>query len=218
MWNQIQQLRAPVDDLRSHDPSLVSRFLQVAHELERSGSRQVELITFSQETMAKMIAAQDKATQHVELAKEWTRLLEEIRLLPDFSNFLRPSTASSILAGLPCDGPVVILNIHEDRCDALALVSGADVPLHIPLQSFSLQRAVKLGDDLRKYLERQRVRIRAGDRYGQPFIDPTKNILVEGVLHRVLRDLWEHVVKPVLDALGYKNPVSSLLVCVTTCQ
>ena len=86
---------------------------------------------------------------HIELAKDWTSLLEEIRALPDFQNFLRPPTATSLLSGLPRNGAVIIFNIHKDKCDALALVSGTDTPLYIPLPNFSMQQAIQLLDDLR---------------------------------------------------------------------
>jgi len=154
--------------------------------------------------MGQMMTAQDENKRHVELAKEWNQLLDEIRALPDFSDFLRPPTASSLLAGLPCDGSVVIFNIHEDRCDALALISGADEPLHIPLPTFSHKRAVKLRDRLHGYLKNQGVRVREAERGGGLFQQPS-------MIHMVLREIWEHVVKPVFDALGYNISVSCSL-------
>jgi len=112
VWNQIQQLRTPVENLHANDPSLANHFRDVATALEASGSRQTESVLFSEETMAQMITAQDKNTRHAELAKEWNQLLSEIQALPNFYDFLRPPTASSLLVGLSCDGPVVIFNIH----------------------------------------------------------------------------------------------------------
>ena len=83
--------------------------------------------------MSRMIDAQRESQMHVELTKDWTLLLEKIHALPDFQNFLRPPKAASLFSGLPPNGAVIIFNIHEDKCDALALVSGTDAPLHIPL-------------------------------------------------------------------------------------
>jgi len=39
VWGQLNQLRAPVDELRAHDTLLAQRFLEVASTLEASGSR-----------------------------------------------------------------------------------------------------------------------------------------------------------------------------------
>ena len=204
VWNQVNQLRTPVEDLRTHNPSLADRFLHVANQLEVFGSRQAKstLMTCSPETMMQpeMIAIQDEHKRHVELAKEWTQLLEEIRAEPNFSRFLRPPSASSLLVDLPRDGCVVIFNIHKAGCHALALLPGADLPLHIPLQSFSHKQATKLRDDLLTYLKREE-----GREAGRP--PRMKN----GKLHMVLRDLWEGVAKPVLDALAFNSPVGCSL-------
>jgi len=210
VWNKIQQLRTPVKNLHAHNPSLANHFRDVATALEASGSRQTKPVLFSKETMTQVMIAQDENKRHAELAKEWNQLLDEIRALPDFSDFLRPPTASSLLAGLPCDGHVVIFNIHEAHCDALALISGADKPLHIPLPTFSHKQAVELRDRLHGYLKKQGVRVREAERAGRPFEQPKKG--TQGnTIHMVLREIWECVVKPVFDALGYNNSVSCSL-------
>ena len=221
VWNQIHQLRTPIENLHSHDPSLANRFREVATALEASGSRQTKFLLFSQETMSEMITSQDETKRHAELAKEWNELLDRIRTLPNFSDFLRPPTASSLLKGLPCNGHVVIFNIHEKRCDALALVSGADEPFHIPLSTFSLKKAVELRDSLRNYLKGRGMRMREPeDRVCHLAPRPTKAIS-ENVIYMVLRELWDHVAKPVLDALAYNKPVSCSFtpgVCLSTNQ
>ena len=83
-------------------------------------------------------------------------------------------------------------------CNALALVPGTDTPLHIPLLNFSMQQAVQLRDDLRTYLKWKGMRMRDMDRLGPP-----AGFSEEGIMYKVLRDIWEHLANPVLDALGY---------------
>jgi len=195
VWNQIQQLCTPVISMLIIHPSPIASGMSQ----EASGSRQTEPVLFAKKTMRQMITAQAENKRHAELAKEWNQLLNEIRALPDFSDFLRPPAASTLLEGLPCDGPVVIFNIHKVRCDALALISGADEPLHIPLPTFSHKQAVELRDRLRGYLKKQSVRVRETERAGRPFEQPKKGTH-ESTIHMVLREIWEHVVKPVLDA------------------
>jgi len=95
---------------------------------------------------------------------------------------LRPPTASSLLSGLPPDGPVVIFNVHEVRCSALALISGANEPLHIPLPTFSYKRAVELRDKLHGYLKNQDVRVREAERADRRFKQPS-------MIHMVLRQI-----------------------------
>lgn len=137
VWNQIKQLRTPVEDLHTKNSALADRFLYVSRALEMYGSRREISNPFSEARVTQIVAAQDEAQRHAELAKEWTKILEQIRVLPGFHDFLRPPTASDLFTDLPCDGPVIIFNIHEDRGDALALIAGAHEPLHIPLKDFS---------------------------------------------------------------------------------
>ena len=210
VWNQIQQLRTPVENLRAHSPSLADRFLRIATELETFGSRQMKSITSSEADISQMITAQDETQRHVELAKEWTELLDEIRALPGYSDFLHPPTCSNLFADLPLDGTVVIFNIHMDRCDALALIFSTNVPLHISLPNFTHKRAVELRDSLGAYLKEQGVRMREGERAGRPF-KQQKEDTQESVIHTVLREIWENVVKLILDALAYNNSVSRSL-------
>ena len=198
VWNQIKQLRTPVEDLRTENSALADRFLYVARALEMYGSRRVISDPFSEAMVTQMVAAQDEAQRHAELAKEWAKILKQIRVLPGFRNFLRPPTASDLFADLPCDGPVIVFNIHEDRCDALAMISGAHQPLHIPLKDLSWKRAIDLRDDFRIYLRGVRT-IREVDRKGKPNPFPGKEVTI----YEILRDLWIYLVRPVLDALAY---------------
>ena len=194
----IQHLCTPVNQLRAYDPALADQFVKVGNALEASGSRRESLNIFSEKTMSRMIDAQRESQVHFELAKDWTRLLEKIHALPEFQDFLRPPKAASLLSGLPPNGTVIIFNIHKDKCDALALVSGTDTPLHIPLPNFGMQQAVQLRDGLRTFLKWQNMRMRDMDRLGPPAV-----LSKEGIMYEVLRDMWEHLAKPVLDALAY---------------
>lgn len=209
VWNQIQQLRTPIKNLHAYNSSLADRFVRVANELEGYGSRNLIQLPSSDDKpgIGSLEPARIERNKQVGLANECSQLLDKIHLLPDFHDFLRPSTTSTLLTGLPCDGTVVILNIEKIRCDALALVSGADEPLHIPLETFSHQKAVELQTSLRKCLKEHGLRTRDIDRAGRLYQAPG---IQEGMIYRVLRELWVHLVKPVLDALAMSNSVSNL--------
>ena len=88
------------------------------------------------------------------------QLLKDIRGLPKFHNFLQPH--DNLLSSLPSDGPVIIVNVSESRCDALACICGMEGPLHIPLQNFSRLKAEKLRDGLQSDLLNQQ---EAEDKY-----------------------------------------------------
>jgi len=201
VWNQLNQLRTPVDDLRVHDESLARRFLDVSNALEVSGSRQQSTSQALDTTFSRQVYLEDEAHLHVRRAREWGDLLDKIRSIPGFHEFLRPPRASNIMQNLPRDGPVIIINVHEDRCDALALIPDHAQPLHIPLNGLTYEHTSKLRDRLRRYLSLRNCRMREADRGPRVVLDSSDEETSE--IHDILQELWHRVVKPILDALAY---------------
>ena len=199
IWNQINQLRTPVDELRAHDRALADRFSAVSMELEVAGSRS-ESRTISSETSLvteDKISLEEQAGKHIKLAKERDQLLVTIRNIPSFEDFLRPKKCADIIRDLPEEGTSVIINIHEDRCDALALVAGANEPMHIPLPKFSYKEAECLAKGLQDYLHHCGVISRK-----IMLLKDSNNPSVCGIdLADVLSVLWSKVVLPILESL-----------------
>jgi hypothetical protein len=98
------------------------------------------------------------------------------------------------MRSLPDEAAIVIINVHHDRCDALALMDGASMPIHAPLPNFSYGEADRLAQGLRRHL------LRSGIRIGTPLFDSP---LPDLSLAKVLKVLWSDVVWPILDALGF---------------
>ena len=206
VWSQLNQLRTPVDNLRTANHLLADRFLHVSQALELSGSRQELTPLAIHGTISQKIALEDEARTHIMLAQEWDQLLDKIRKIPGFSNFLRPRPTSSIMKDLPRNGPIILINVHEDRCDALALVRGSNKPLHIPLEHLTHKNASQLKDRLHKYLVSGRYLMRDADRGPREVRDSEE----KSDLNEILQELWLRVVKPILDALSYVvGPVST---------
>ncbi|KDR73388.1 hypothetical protein GALMADRAFT_1341969 [Galerina marginata CBS 339.88] len=214
VWRQLNDLRTPLDDLRAHNLALADNLLRVSRALESAGSR-VEAAGFTIETsMAKKMSIQDEAHLHIRLAKEWDQLLTEVRAMPHFENFLKPASCSTLLKHIPDSGPVVVINIHKDRSDALALVSGIKEPLHIPLLEFSYEKAHNLRTHLKTHLLNSGVRMRGSE----PDTRGMRYKTGGGVVTDVLHELWTSVVKPILDGLGYSaspSNISRIWWCVT---
>jgi hypothetical protein len=133
------------------------------------------------------------------VAAEYKQLLEEIRALPDFHNFLQPLNATNLLSSLPPDSIVVIFNIYETRCDALALIAGIDEVLPVPLEKFGLNEAEQLQRRLQSVLlQPEQRQAEDGDRATfRLSLNAPLSISV------ILEELWCKVVQPVLTALGY---------------
>jgi hypothetical protein len=163
VWRQLNDLRSPLDNLRIHNPALADDLLQVSKALENAGSR-AEAAPFTAETsMMEKMSIQEKADAHIKLAKKWDQLLTKVRAIPNFEDFLRPASCSTLLKHLPDSGAVVVINVHKNRSDALALLSGTEHPLHIALHEFSYKKADKLRHDLKDHLFNSGVRIRESE-------------------------------------------------------
>lgn len=189
IWSQISQLRTAFDDLCVKNPELARRMREVGRKLERAGSRPPPmLLSTAPEPDLEM-----EAKHHHDLASEWEQLLELARQTPGFEDFMQPRKAN-VLKRAAKDGPVVAINIHAGRCDALILQPNKEEVAHVPLQSFSMEKAVSARMHLVPLI---------GHRGSTQMQKPSLARLA-GVWKQSLKVLWLDVVKPVLDSLGYQ--------------
>ena len=154
---------------------------------------------------------QSQVNLHLKHSREWDQLLKKIRNIPEFQDFLRPPQAPDLLKNLPKTGFVVVINVFQERCDALALVSGADAPQHIALPDFSYKLAENLRKRLKQYLIINRVLMRDNEEFTRGTRPVTD---LDFKLSEVLRILWLNVVKPIFHSLGI--PVSMVYATLST--
>ena len=145
--------------------------------------------------MEHKMSLQDETNSHVKLAQEWGELLNKIRTIPKFKDFLQPPSCSNLLKNLPDSGHVIVINVHKDSCDALALSSKLDEPLHIPLHKFSFENAMNLRNQLNNFLCTTNLRTRG--------TQPVRVNDGGDVIKHILHQLWILIVKPILDVLGF---------------
>ncbi|EUC56537.1 aromatic di-alanine and TPR containing protein [Rhizoctonia solani AG-3 Rhs1AP] len=138
--------------------------------------------------------------QRRHLASEYHSLLAQIRQLPGFENFLQPMKANELMRAVR-SGPVVLINCHKHRCDALFIRPGYKEVTHLPLPDFTEDKARQAHFELVSSLKQVGLRQRGVRILPQPGY--------EDGIGGVLRVLWSAVVKPVLDYLGYVNDVPS---------
>ena len=201
MWNQLNQLHTPIDNLRVRSSFLADCFIKVAGALESYGTRPSSILS-SVSITHENTHVQNTTLIHTTLAAEYKQLLEQIRGLPDFHGFLQPPNTADLLSSIPSDGPVIIFNVDESRCDALALISGINKPLHIPLENLSLAAAEQLQSMLQSNLLKQR-EIENGGRAGGP-----RPFSMFPFMEFILKELWVKIVHPVLEALGLVGSIS----------
>jgi hypothetical protein len=163
--------------------------MQLSQELDRGARRG----SSSSESGTKSMEEQGR--QYRTLTAEWESTIEQIRSLSGFEEFLKPPRLSRLINAAQ-DGPVVTLNVADKQCDALAIIPGFDEVIHIPLPDITSSRVTQLGDELKDLLYSSGVR---GERAAQKFTDSYDN---EGC-QRVLAELWNGIVKSVMDSLAF---------------
>lgn len=73
----------------------------------------------------------DDGDRRMELARQWDDLVDEVRQLPGFGDFLRPPRVEELLP-VAADGPVVYINVSRWRCDALAVLPNGIRTIPLP--------------------------------------------------------------------------------------
>ncbi|CAE6460475.1 unnamed protein product [Rhizoctonia solani] len=196
VWRQMLDLRTPLDELRDVDQLLAQELERVAHALDQAGSSKPTRSI----SMDVVKSLEQAAQSHHRLAEEWDKLLAEVRQIDIFSDFLKPKKASTLMKAAH-DGPVIAINVHETRCDALVL-SNQRTPLDcVPLPRLSYHKALDAQRRLIRSLSLSGIRDRAEGR-GVTI----KGSLPKDELKQVFEFLWDDVVQPILEHLQYLDP------------
>jgi hypothetical protein len=189
IWGQFLNLHSPVDALKHCHPTLAHRLVSLSAQLEGSatGTTMAESIQSGPQSSLESVA--DRAHHN---ALERGELLKEIRQLEGFERFLLPKTISKLSIAAQ-EGPVVVLNIADDKCDALVLVPGLDDEvMHIPLTNFKPESAGSMVQSFGDLVGRSERLVMTREGQMNPEDEFAHN----------LSQLWKEIVKPVLDALA----------------
>jgi len=215
-WSQALQLRTPMKDLRKVAPELEDKLRHISLILEQGSLRDVSR-SLSDSPQIVMEMEKD-VSRFRRLNEEWLAVLEEVRRLEGFRDFLRPSRFST-LQQAAASGSLVILNASTTGCAALILtVTGVQ---HMPFPDLSLTEVTKL-------VKLLRCAIGQGGRYASPpelghtYIEGlVRQMLIlsgtlrlgrmsnisarpDDIFRYVLAVLWESIVKPVVESLGLR--------------
>jgi tetratricopeptide (TPR) repeat protein len=212
VWSQLLNLRTPLDELRERDPKLAFKLEQVSRALERASTSSdkvanfLEVLTSSSpnhnlEHPERSLAQEAKS--HHGHAIEYNRLIEQIRNLDGFESFLCPKPFSELVPA-SASGHVVIINVHESRCDALILLPAGEIA-HVPLPQFSYHTATSFFRQLTQVLGQNhllsRLRENITDDLDRAVKPPKSTRNWREVLREILADLWKLVVKPIVDTI-----------------
>ncbi|VDC05884.1 unnamed protein product [Peniophora sp. CBMAI 1063] len=190
IWAQVSSLRTPLDDLREVSPRLADALQDIQQQLRDSVPSNLafeagDILSY---------AADSAATHHRQLVIQRENLLVEIRALIGFGGFLLPISFEAIAPSLVhLSGPVIFINIHPSRCDALI------VHPHGALTSVSLpQLSLKRTEGLLNIWVTQVVGSMGRERGLVPVAPPRGH---QDAFTLVLERLWIWVVHPILQSL-----------------
>jgi tetratricopeptide (TPR) repeat protein len=198
MLAQAIDARSDLTLLHAHAPELATELERLRDSLDaidHTGSQlSISLETaLDAESASPTANRRHEAARHIAerrrlLSEAWDQLLIQIRGLPGFGEFMRPTPITE-LQQAAANGPIVLVNVSRYRCDALLLTGLPDQPIHsIPLPRLTRSQVIKQINNLAA--ARTAAQGLAGRVQG------------DSETHAVLAWLWDEVAEVVLDELG----------------
>ncbi|KAG1799047.1 CHAT domain-containing protein [Suillus plorans] len=184
LWTQMTRLRTPLESLQTrgdHAVALMKRFRHLSSLLDKP--------TASDPERTPRVDVEAEETRYRRLVQDWNRLVEEIRKIEGFSRFLLPPLFSD-LQDAARDGPIIVLIASRSSCHAI-IISHKRPPASIQLPT-DFQKLAKVVIALQNAVRKE-----AG---------PNGN---QSALIKALRELWDGVVRPVVENLNGFAPRGS---------
>ncbi|KAF8151235.1 CHAT domain-containing protein [Mycena galopus ATCC 62051] len=202
IWGQLLNLRTPVDALKEKCPKLANELISLSAQIEAATTRKndSELVETRAQQSLKSFAEQAHENAYKRVA-----LLEKIRQLEGFEQFMLPKTISELLPAA-AKGPIVFLNVSRTSCHGLILLERlGDEVMHVPFPEFTpdnVKTLVQSFENLMFNLGRGDIIRLHAHREG-------RSADLEGDFAHILSELWMRLVKPVLNALAITTPTNN---------
>jgi hypothetical protein len=181
LWADTLQLRRGDADLWLRHPEQATRLRDLAAALN------------SEETPDEDQGISRAIDRRMVLAAEWEELVAQVRS-EGFADFLKPASLADLLPAA-ANGPVVIVNVSQYRCDALLIT--ADGAQSVPLPLLSAQDVVSYTS---RYFGAHAHFDRALATNERGKINAAAEAR-ERILAGILEWLWDTVADPILSAL-----------------
>ncbi|KDN46596.1 hypothetical protein RSAG8_04249, partial [Rhizoctonia solani AG-8 WAC10335] len=192
IWSQNLMLRSPLDQLQASHPGLATRLQKVAKQLHDASPE----FPSSPSSPSGSVTPWQTAEHRRHLAKEYNNLLIQARSLPGFEDFLRPMKANGLLRAAR-NGPIIVINCYKEDCDALIILPGKDDIAHVHLPNFSEKKASRAHSELERSIQQYDS--------DEPEAESPQEPGIKYDIGSVLATLWNDIVKPILEFLGYTN-------------
>lgn len=204
-WRRNMHMRMSYSDLEKHHPGYACRLSQIGRSLARIAFPQANPLqsahmqNFAIERLDSSIGSANTKVLSLGLTERWDALVAEIRHLPGFEEFLRPTKFQQLQEAAK-RGPVVIVNVSDYRSDAIAILcdgTECPTPITVPLGRNLYQEAkfwvVKLVDGTRDMATYYR--------YGGVKGGMSDDFFERTILNRIRNFLKKAIVWPILDVV-----------------
>ena len=142
LWSQTSNFKRDLEDLQEVDSDLANNLDNVGKFLAQGCFRD-----------PKDPLSETDAQLYRRYAEKWEELVHRIRGLPNFHHFLLPSPISTLRTAA-AEGPVVIVNSSEYRCDAVIVRSQGDLVL-VPLLHITAEELKSLANQQEELASRK---------------------------------------------------------------
>jgi len=180
LWSKMAGYRYPLDRLRQVHRQLADDLEMLNGQLERLALSSGSGLMDDEKPMSQA-HLEARMKKYRILSEEWDKVVEQIRKIEGFSNFLQ-AVPFATLQTAAAEGPVILINVSKYRSDAIVLHIDKP-PILVPLPDVTPKQLIHLVEEL------------ALARDPGSVTNPSKRILP------ILRDLWKNVVSPVHDCL-----------------
>jgi hypothetical protein len=187
VWRQMLRLRSPLDELYRCHPNEANELEKISRALDSAGVTNYSHLGLSSDGTRQSL--EEAAQAHRRLAEKYDDVLTRIRNFPGFSEFLEREKSAS-LCSASISGPVVTVNVHKARCDALILLPHSSQVFHVPLPRLQISVAQEMALQLAGLTRGANTLQRPCGPYSEEFGTPLSDILGW---------LWSHIVEPVLS-------------------
>ena len=141
LWSQTSNFKQDLEDLRGVDSDLANDVDNVGKFLAQGCFRDPKDLSEADAQLFRRYA------------EKWEELVHRIRGLPGFHHFSLPLPISALRTAA-AEGPVVIINSSEFRCDAVIVPSQGDLVL-VPLPDITAAELVSLANQQEKFASRK---------------------------------------------------------------
>ena len=133
LWSKLRGYRHPLDKLRTIEKGLFDQFETLSGQLECLAMSVESRLSASESSESKPFGPsfEAKMQQHRILSEKWDDVVDRIRQVDGFTDFLR-AVPFATLQTAAAEGPIIIINISEYRSDAIILQNVSD-PVIVPL-------------------------------------------------------------------------------------